>query len=125
MPFELGIDYGCRQYFGSGRDQKRILILEEEPYRYQAALSDLSGCDIQFHAGDYQKAVRKVRNWLVNEAGAPPEGASRILGKYVDFQEWNYERQLDAGFSDEDIQDYPTKELLEAMMEWVAAGKPI
>ena len=125
MPFELGIDYGCRQYFGEGRDQKKILILEEEPYRYKAALSDLSGCDIEVHSGDFQKAVRKVRNWLVNEAGAPREGAGRILGKYVDFQEWNYERQLAAGFSDEDIQDYPTKELLDAMIEWVAAGKPI
>ena len=24
MPFELGIDFGCRQYFGQGRDQKRF-----------------------------------------------------------------------------------------------------
>jgi hypothetical protein len=28
MPFELGIDYGCRRYFGNGREQKKILILE-------------------------------------------------------------------------------------------------
>ena len=124
MPFELGIDYGCRQYFGRQRDQKKILILEEKPYRYQIALSDLSGCDIQVHAADFQKAVRKVRNWLVAEAGAPRDGAALILGKYVDFQEWHYERQLAAGFSEEDIQDYPTMELLGAMFEWVAAGKP-
>jgi hypothetical protein len=125
MPFELGIDYGCREYFGRGRDQKRILILEEKPYRYQAALSDLSGCDIQAHGGDYQKAVRKVRNWLANEAGAAAPGAGRILGRYVDFQGWHYRRQLDAGFSDEDIQDYPTKELLDAMVAWIASGESI
>jgi hypothetical protein len=125
MPFELGIDYGCRQYFGRGRDAKRILILEERPYRYQAALSDLSGCDIQTHAADFQKAARKVRNWLVTEAGAPPHGAAHILGRYVDFQEWHYERQLAAGFSDEDIQDYPTKELLDAMIAWRDAGEPV
>ena len=29
MPFELGLDYGCRKYFGDALDQKRILILEE------------------------------------------------------------------------------------------------
>jgi hypothetical protein len=125
MPFELGIDYGCRQYFGRGRESKKILILEEKPYRYQAAISDLSGCDIEFHGGDYQKAVRKVRNWLVSEAGARPDGAARILGKYVDFQEWHYETQLAAGFSEEDIRDYPTKELLDAMKLWVVRGEPL
>jgi len=125
MPFELGIDYGCRQYFGNGRENKKILILEEKKYRYQAAISDLSGCDIEAHAGDFQKAVRKVRNWFVSEAGVAAEGASRILGAYADFQEWYYERQLAAGFSEEDIQDYPTKELLDAMNIWIAEGKPI
>lgn len=59
MPFELGVDYACRQYFGSGRDEKRFLVLEEKPYRYQAALSDIAGCDIQYHGGDFQKAVGK------------------------------------------------------------------
>ena len=125
MPFELGIDYGCRQYFGNGRENKKILILEERKYRYQAAISDLSGCDIEAHAGDFQKAVRKVRNWLVSEADVAADGASRILGAYADFQEWYYERQLAAGFSDEDIQDYPTSELLDAMNNWIAEGKPI
>lgn len=125
MPFELGVDYGCRQYFGKGRENKKILILEEKLYRYQAAISDLAGCDIQAHAADFQKAVRKVRNWLVSEADITAEGASKILGAYADFQEWYYESQLAAGFSDEDIQDYPTKELLDAMKSWIVAGKPI
>ncbi len=124
MPFELGIDYGCRQYFGDGRENKKLLILEEKRYLYQATISDISGCDIEAHGGDFEKAVRKVRNWLVSEAGAAAVGASKILGAYADFQKWNYKRQLAAGFSDEDIQDYPTKELLEAMNNWIAIGKP-
>ena len=125
MPFELGLDYGCRQYFGRDRKQKKILILEEQRHRYQAAISDLAGCDIAAHEGDYEKAVRKVRNWLVSEASIAAPGAAKILGAYVDFQEWYYERQLAAGFSDEDIQDYPTKELLGAMQAWVAEGKAV
>ena len=124
MPFELGVDYGCRQYFGRDRKQKKILILEEQRYRYQAAISDLAGCDIAVHEGDYEKAVRKVRNWLVNEANTAAPGAGRILGAYVDFQEWYYEMQLAAGFSEEDIQDYPTRELLSAMQSWIAEGEP-
>lgn len=124
MPFELGIDYACRLYFGGARKEKRFLILEEKKYRYQAAISDLSGCDIEAHGGDFQKAVRKVRNWLVSEAGVAADGAAKILGAYVDFQEWYYEQQLAAGFSEEDIQDYPTSELLEAMNSWKAEGNP-
>lgn len=124
MPFELGMDYGCRQFFGNGREAKRLLILEEKPYRYQAAISDLAGCDIKAHAADFQKAVRHVRNWLVSEAGINADGAARILGAYADFQEWYYEKQLAAGFSDDDIQDYPTVELMNAMKEWKVMEKP-
>jgi len=40
------------------------------------------------------------------------------LAEYEDFHEWHYERQLEAGFADEDIQDYSTPELLHAMIEW-------
>lgn len=125
MPFELGMDYGCRHYFGDGRDLKCLLILDEKQYRYQAALSDLSGCDIEYHGADFQKAVRKVRNWLVTEAKLTADGASRILGHYTDFQGWHFEKQLAAGFSEDDIKDYPTNELLKAMQDWLALGKPL
>jgi hypothetical protein len=125
MPFELGVDYGCRQYFGAQHAQKSILILEEKKYRHQISISDLAGFDVEAHAGDYQTAVRKVRNWLVAEAGVEAHGAALILGKYTDFQEWYYERQLAAGFDEADIQDYPTVELLGAMKEWCAVGAPI
>lgn len=125
MPFELGLDFGCRNYKGEPYSQKVILILEEEKYRYQAALSDLAGNDIEAHSGEYQIAVRKVRNWLVNLGGFENVGAARILAEYEDFQEWYYERQLDAGFSVEDIEDYPTIELLRAMQEWYDGARYI
>lgn len=125
MPFELGLDYGCRTFAGGDYSTKRMLILETKPYRYQAAISDLAGCDIQSHSDRYQQALRKVRNWLVSEAGVQMPGATGVLNSYADFQEWYYERQLAAGFSEEDIQDYPTSELLEAMVLWRELGKPI
>ena len=123
MPFELGIDVGCRRYGGAAMEEKRVLVLEETPYRYQASLSDMSGCDIEIHGGDYQKAVRKVRNWLVNEARVPSLGAAHILGRYTDFQGWHYDGQLAQGFSDDDIQDYPTRELMASMLEWVKKAR--
>lgn len=125
MPFELGLDYGCRQYFGQGRNAKRILILEEKPYRYQASLSDISGCDVQVHAGQFDTAIRKVRNWLVSEARIAADGAARIIAHYADFQGWYYVKQLERGFSEDDIRDYPTAELTDAMLDWVAIGRPL
>lgn len=59
MPFELGLDFGCRRYGSGHLASKVILVLEEEPYRYQAAISDLAGSDIEAHNGDYEVAVRK------------------------------------------------------------------
>jgi len=125
MPFELGVDYGARRYGDGVLSQKKILILETERYRFQKTLSDIAGCDIKEHGDDYEQAIRQVRNWLVAEAGAPKEGAAKIIGAYIGFQEWHYEFQLERGFSDADIQDYPTSELLAAMTDWQDAGRPI
>ena len=61
MPFELGLDVGCR-LFGRGHwSQKKCLILEAEPYRYRAAISDISGSDIAAHANEpYQGLVGRA-----------------------------------------------------------------
>ena len=124
MPFELGMDFGCLHYGGPPYSDKLILILEEKPYRYQAAISDLAGSDIAAHEGDYATAVRKVRNWLAGQGGFEFIGAAQILAEYEDFQQWYYRRQLRAGFSDDDIQDYSTADLLRAMFDWVDQGMP-
>ena len=124
MPFELGVDFGCRRFGGVPLSEKVILVLEEERYRYQAAISDLAGSDIEAHGGNYRTAVRKVRNWIAGLGGFDRVAATRILGDYEDFQKWHYEQRLGAGFSEEDIRDYPTSELLDAMLEWTDLGRP-
>lgn len=124
MPFELGIDFGCRRFFGKGRSTKVFLILEEQDYRYQAALSDIAGLDIRKHEGDFEVAIEEIRHWLVANGCTKRDGPARITGAYVAFQEWHYEKQRFEGFSDEDIQKYPTAELLAAMIEWNSGGRP-
>lgn len=124
MPFELGLDHACCR-FGQGQlADKQILILEHTRYDYQKSLSDISGWDIQPHAGEFERAVRHVRSWLIAQAGAPKLGASLILGKYIAFQEWYWEREIAAGSSAEDIKEYPTAELVQAMHEWMIPGQP-
>ena len=124
MPFELGLDFGCKEFGGSPFDQKKILVLEEQKYRYQIALSDLAGRDIEMHDGKYVTAIRKVRNWITT-LGVPEQiGASKVLGEFEDFRGWHYGKLRDVGFSPEDIADYMTKELIDAMTEWVSRGCP-
>ena len=119
------MDFGCRHYGANPLSTKVILVLEERRYRYQAAISDLAGCDIEAHRGNYRKAVRKVRKWLAGQDGLGVVlGTAGILAQYEDFQKWYYERQLKAGFSQKDIQDYSTAELLGAMFEWTKEGGP-
>lgn len=124
MPFELGIDHACRRFGAGELATKSILILEDTRYDYQKALSDISGWDIQPHGSSFESALRHVRTWLVAQAGAQQVGASRILGKYVEFQEWYFERELRAGSSEADIREYPTVELIRAMHDWMEAGQP-
>ncbi len=117
MPFELGVDFGCRHFGAKPFSDEVILILEEERYSYQAAISDLAGNDIEAHDGKYRDAVRKVRNWITR-FGFERVSPARILADYEEFQTWHYERQRKEGYSEEDIQKYPTWELLDAMGKW-------
>ena len=71
-----------------------------------------------------KKAVRKVWSWITGIVGGELVGATRILAEYEDFQKWHYERQLEAGFSEDDIRDYPTPELLRAMLGWIGQHRP-
>jgi hypothetical protein len=125
MPFELGVDYACRLYFRRGREGKRVLILEEQRYRYQAALSDIAGWDIEDHGGDFQRAVRKVRNWLVGASGERADGPKRILDRYADFQGWNWERLGADGWSEDDLKELPTPEFLYGLRLWTERGRPL
>jgi hypothetical protein len=65
MPFELGIDYGCRRIGIEHLRRKRFLVLGEKPHDYKKALSDLGGVDAKSHANQPNKAVLALRNWFV------------------------------------------------------------
>lgn len=118
MPFELGIDIGCK-LFKTGRwSQKRCLILEAERYRYQAAISDLSNSDIAVHENDPEKVVIEVRNWLNNQERLRAPGPAKIWGAFLDFMAYNYGNLKERGFSDKDIENLPVPELMNCIEEW-------
>ena len=86
MPFELGLDLGCRT-FGTGRTRrKRALIVDCKPYRYQALISDIAGQDIDCHDNSSDRAIEVVRHWLRTNSrrGSVPR-ASDIKRRFVAF----------------------------------------
>lgn len=121
MPMELGIHLGAR-LFGTGRQRsKRALVLEGQRHRYDVALSDISGQDIEVHANDPAEAIRRVRNWL-SEHRVPPEpplpGAAAMLGDYRLFQAGVgtllAARRLDP------LDELPHSDYLFAVRDWIA-----
>src|ERR1035437_2728200 len=87
MPFELGLDLGCR-FFGDTTQRKKIcLILDSVRYRFQKFLSDIAGQDIKEHRDKPEYVIEKVRDWLVSvskKKGLP--GGSEIARRYLRFQ---------------------------------------
>jgi hypothetical protein len=86
MPFELGLDIGCRVYGAGQARRKRCLILDADPHRYKAFLSDISGQDIQSHQNSSATAINVVRHWLriVSKRASVP-GPIAINGRFARF----------------------------------------
>lgn len=119
MPFELGLDLGCRLY-GTGRlAGKQCLILERERYRYQRVLSDISGNDIRAHGGDAQTVISEVRKWLgVVTAKDLPSG-SDIWKRFNLFQGFLRASLKKAGFTIEEIDTLETAEWIRRAQGWI------
>lgn len=86
MPLELGLYLGCKRFGSRSQHRKACLILDSEPYRYRASISDIAGQDIHSHRGEPARAIAEVRNWLANvsKKKASPGGAE-IAARYGRF----------------------------------------
>lgn len=117
MPFELGIDYGCQKLKGGIWSQKKILILEKERYRFQKAISDLSGSDIKNHNDEAVKAVYAVRDWFVTEELKRGDSGLKIWDNYNEFQAYLYDEvvEKDGHKSTDDVQ---ITEVMYHIEEW-------
>jgi|ERR1035437_10364347 hypothetical protein len=123
MPFELGLDVGCRVYKVGKWSRKKCLILETERYRYQVAISDVSNSDITAHHNEPEQVVVAVRNWLNNAAHLSAHGPNRVWGAFNDFMADNYDALKKRGFSDDDIRELGVSELIDCMKKWVRKKK--
>lgn len=86
MPFELGLFLGATKFGGARFRRKQTLILDREPFRYQAFLSDVAGQDIHPHRGDIASLIEIVATWLRDHARDPlVPGGSAIADEYARF----------------------------------------
>jgi hypothetical protein len=117
MPFEFGIDYG--NYFFIDKT-KKMLVLENDRYDYQKALSDISGVDVKSHDNEPERIVKCVRNWMI-EARILEKAASptQIWYRFNDFTLDFYTERRMHGFTDDDLNDTPTPEYIAAITNWI------
>ena len=120
MPFELGIEYGCRLFASSHLKEKKCLILEKRQFSYMKALSDLAGIDIKSYHDDPIKLVRQVRNWFVETVGLKGVAAPRkIWYSFNDFMSDFYDEREAEGFSKDDLAWMPVVEFMDFIREWL------
>lgn len=119
MPFELGIDIGCNLFKDGNYKNKKCLVLEKDRYRFQKALSDLSGSDIKNHNDDPEDIVRVVRNWFVETGLKNATNATTIWESFNDFMADFYLKRENEGYKNKDFQMMPIPEYLEFVKDWV------
>lgn len=124
MPFEFGIDVGLRRSGTEPLNQKKFMVFEDNRHDLKAALSDISGQDVEFHGCDHEIVIKKVRDFFRVEAKIPAPGPARIEAEYATFQGWMTEKKIFEGHSESKALNLPTRERLDEMHEWVRLGNP-
>jgi len=126
MPFELGLDFGCKRFKGGQHSDKKSLILDISRYRYQKAISDISGNDIGFHDSKPENAIREVRNWLqkLNHTQKFPS-ANKLWMDYLEFNDVFLEIMKMHHFNKEDIKKMPWSEFIDYIFEWYEARRKV
>lgn len=118
MPFELGLDLGCR-YFGSDT-YKRHLILDKSKFRFQKFISDISGQDVAAHNNSPDTAMREVRDWLETNSGKSSiPGPEEIRRRYKNFLKALPKFCTQTGFKRKKLPYYKYVEFAQA---WVKSG---
>lgn len=121
MPFEFGIDYACKKFKEGRCAEKKTLVLEKERYRYQAAISDLSGSDIKNHKDEPMELIKVVRDWFVTEELKTGPSRNKIWYAFNEFTSYLEEKLIEEGHEPEDFETTPIPEIMAYMNNWLAS----
>ena len=85
MPFELGVVMGATWFGTPKHKRKQCLVLDREPYRYRASISDIAGQDIRAHSDEPAGVITAVRNWLSHFTDETLPGPKAMAKRYALF----------------------------------------
>lgn len=119
MSYELGLDMGCRRFGSPPLTEKRCLILEKEPHRYQKVLSDIAGSDIEAHQEGPQTLIRKVRNWFFGQNFGKLPSPNRIWMDFNEFGATLTSIVQNGNYAEADFTEMPKSEFVLYAKEWI------
>ncbi|MCX5757639.1 MAG: hypothetical protein NTU83_03865 [Candidatus Hydrogenedentes bacterium] len=86
MPLELGVFLGAKRFGDDRQRDKRCLILDRKPYRFQQFCSDLAGNDLRAHDNSPRMAILLVRDWLRDSKKDLLPGGDAVFDRYCAFR---------------------------------------
>ncbi len=117
MPFELGIDFGCKKLKGGKWAKKKILILEKEKFGYQKAISDLSGFDIKYHENEVMQVVFAVRDWIIVEELKNGDSGKKVWDSFNEFHAYLHDVVIEKE-GHESVDEIQISEIIHHMKDW-------
>jgi len=121
MPFELGLDLGTREIGAGQLKKKKCLILDIERYRYQAALSDMSGNDIASYGkrNQVEKIIEKIRDWFTTVLNPIQPSSSKLYLEYIEFISDLQIELTQLSFNKDDIKKLTNSEYIHYAKKWI------
>jgi hypothetical protein len=120
MPFEIGLDFGCKLYNPDPKYRnKAFLILEPERFSTQKALSDLSGFDVKCHQNEPEMLIGEVRTWFAEMGLHDLPGPDAIWIKYNQFNTDLFNDFSEKGFKPTHITNLATLEFFRYLKDWL------
>lgn len=125
MPFELGIDFGAKEFSKKHKD-KKFLVLSEKEHEYKKAFSDFAGFDANIHEKNPIELVIIIRNWVYETIGITNiETGIIIWYKFEEFLLYLSKNRFAQGYrGDKKLQTiFPIKEYIQLIKDWKAIAK--
>ena len=120
MPMELGLHLGARLFGGVRQRRKRALILDSKAHRYDVALSDISGQDIEVHGDDPDRVIECVRNWLSEHRRSRQPPLPGVVAMRADYRLFQKEiRVLLRKYRLDSFEELSHSDFLWAINDWI------
>ena len=117
MPLELGLFLGAKRFGGRPHRQKKSLIFDRAPFRYQSFISDISGQDIHPHNGKVDQLIRELATWLRDQARDPKvPGGIAVADEYSKFK---VDLPSIAGDMQLQLSELTFKDLVAVVARWI------